>query len=191
LGQFQIWLLSAGQLLLAVFVALFFLVNQSNLCHNIGQDSVCRVDEGGMMAIAAAILWGIGSLLTVHFIRSPEKKRQELVEALAEDLANKIRKKAVEKQKRREQKEQQEAALAASFHDEAVDAVATHPKVKQLAMFHVNCKHVVERSRPWSPDTKQARQGSATLDCKSFKYRNWSLYSFIPPLHPHYLDQCC
>jgi hypothetical protein len=131
LGRFQIWLLAAGQLLLAVFVALFFLVHQSNLCHNIGQNTVCRVDEGGMMAVAAAILWGIGFLLTARFMRSPEKKRQELVEALAEDLADKIRKKAAEKRKRREQKEQQEAALAASFHEEAVEAVATHPEVKR------------------------------------------------------------
>lgn len=141
LGRIQIWLLAACQLLLAVFAALFFLIGQSNLCHNIEQDSNCRIDEGGLMAVAAAILWGIDFLLTVYFIRSPERKREELVEALAEELAEKKRKKAVEKRKQREQQEQQQEAYAraASFHGEAVAAVTT--------------PHEVRRSQASTPDT--------------------------------------
>jgi hypothetical protein len=132
LGQFQIWLFAACQLLLVVFVALFFLINQSNLCHNIEKDSFCRIDQGGMMAVAAATLWGIAFLLTVVYMRSLKKRREKLVEALAQELADKKRKEAVEKRKRREQneQEQQAAGLAASFDEEAL-IVATAPNVKR------------------------------------------------------------
>ena len=134
-GRRQIWLLAACQLLLVVLVALFFIIKQSGLCHNVGQDTTCQMDQGGMMAVAASILWAVGFLITVVFMKSPEKEREAKIEALAEKLADQKRKQAVEERICQEQKEQE--ALAAR-------QMLTPPKVKRSTVSPETVSSVAE-----------------------------------------------
>ena len=114
LGPRQVYLLAACQLLLVLLTSLTFLIKQSGLCQDVGQDTSCHVDEGGIIMIASAISWFFGFLITILFMKSPEKERQEREEEIqrrAEALADKKRKKAVLKQKRKEEKEAMKAEI--------------------------------------------------------------------------------
>lgn len=114
LGHKQVYLLAACQLLLVILVSLTFLILQSDLCEKVGQNTTCAIDEGAMVAIAAAIAWSCGFLITVFFMKSPEKQRQEREEEIqrrAEELAEKKRRKRVLKRKQKEEKAKELAII--------------------------------------------------------------------------------
>lgn len=131
LGVVQIWILGGLQLLQVILVSFAFLVKQSGLCHNVGQDTSCRLDEGGAMAIAAAILWFVTFLVTVFYVKSPHKRLDDLIQAMAEELAEKKRKKAVEKRKRKEARQRlidEEMAVIPSTPPRVSESQASAPE---------------------------------------------------------------
>jgi len=114
LGPKQVYLLAACQLLLVVLVPMSFLAFNSHLCSKVGQDTKCTVDEGGMVAIVAAISWFLGFLITIYFMQSPEKliqEREEEIQRRAEALVEKKRTRKILKQQRREEKARELAMI--------------------------------------------------------------------------------
>ena len=59
--------LAVAYLVECALVGLCFLVFRSGLCTNVGQDSSCAIDEGGLVGIAGAILFFVGFLITWMF----------------------------------------------------------------------------------------------------------------------------
>lgn len=68
MGRRYIWLLASLYLLSAILVSLSFLALQSGLCEGVGLSSSCRLDEGGLVAIAGAILWMVCFLIVSLFV---------------------------------------------------------------------------------------------------------------------------
>eukprot|EP00545_Synedropsis_sp_CCMP1620_P001282 CAMPEP_0119008112 /NCGR_PEP_ID=MMETSP1176-20130426/3470_1 /TAXON_ID=265551 /ORGANISM="Synedropsis recta cf, Strain CCMP1620" /LENGTH=296 /DNA_ID=CAMNT_0006960383 /DNA_START=203 /DNA_END=1096 /DNA_ORIENTATION=+ len=65
----EIWFMSFWFFILTSLVGLTFLVFQSSLCQDVGMDTSCDLDEGGLVAIAACILWFVGLLVSCIFIK--------------------------------------------------------------------------------------------------------------------------
>ena len=88
LGLWQVRLLAFSQLCMTILVSLTLLVTQSGLCTNVGQSTTCQLDKGGMVAIAGAILWFMGFMISACALTSPEKAmRERKAAAHAEYLA--------------------------------------------------------------------------------------------------------
>jgi hypothetical protein len=77
LGRFQIYMLSTVLGLLTIFCGMTFLIFSSNLCNILveaqGYDSDCTLDQGGLVTIAAVILWTVAALITIIYIQPPEQ----------------------------------------------------------------------------------------------------------------------
>lgn len=78
LRKLQIWAMSLGLFLLTCFVGFTFLLFQSSLCNdlvsyqNASNTTKCTLDQGGLVAIAACILWCVAFLISVIYIKPPE-----------------------------------------------------------------------------------------------------------------------
>lgn len=112
LGPKQVYILAACQFLLVILVSLTFFILASGLCTSVGQDTTCSIDEGALVAIAAAVFWFVGCCITLVFMKSPEKERRERheeIERRAQALAEKKRKRAL--RKRQEAEKRRELAI--------------------------------------------------------------------------------
>ena len=117
----EIWAMNLVFFILTTTVGLSFLIYQSSLCQDgVGdrQDTSCALDEGGLVAIAAIILWFVGLLISCIFIKAPgrdlvlvdgelrsefgerqvERKRQVEIRALQKERKEEAR--ALEQQRR-------------------------------------------------------------------------------------------
>jgi hypothetical protein len=78
LGKFQIRLMSVTFFCITCFTGFTFLIFQSGLCNELvtfqGYESQCTMDQGGLVVIAACILWSVAFLITVIYIKSPESE---------------------------------------------------------------------------------------------------------------------
>jgi len=66
--RIYIRLLNAVLILEVTMVGLLFLALRSGLCRHVGVDTECELAEGGLVAIAAAILWFVAFLISVLFV---------------------------------------------------------------------------------------------------------------------------
>ena len=68
MGKCYIRLLSTTLFLVMTTTCLTFLILQSGLCTNVGIDTECSVDEGGLVAVAGVILWFVALVISVLFV---------------------------------------------------------------------------------------------------------------------------
>ena len=85
LGKYQIWTMSTIFGVEAIFVALTMLIFASDLCHDTlvaqlsdgGTDNQyeagCTLDQGGLVVIAAILLWCVSFLISVMYVKPPER----------------------------------------------------------------------------------------------------------------------
>jgi hypothetical protein len=119
----EIWFMTFSFLVLTSMVGLTFLIFQSSLCNDVGTDTSCELDEGGLVAIASCILWLVCLLISCIFVkplgqdlvlidgelrsefseRQNERKRQAEIRQMQKD--KKAQEKVMEKQLRQEEKE--------------------------------------------------------------------------------------
>ena len=71
IASWQRYILCASCTVAGIFTGCILLMAQSGPCINTGQDSSCQLDEGGLVAIAAVMLWVCGALLTYFFLEPP------------------------------------------------------------------------------------------------------------------------
>jgi hypothetical protein len=72
--RIELWSQRIGLGILVLLVGLSFLTFSSALCSDsVGDrsDVVCTLDQGGLVAIAATILWIVGLLISIVFVRMP------------------------------------------------------------------------------------------------------------------------
>lgn len=113
-----------------VFMSLFFLVlmgcngmtfllHYSDLCldlvsyQNEAFTTICTVDQGGLVVIAAAILWLVAFLITVIYVRVP-KSKEELRDERRQDARDKRLKQLLADQKREQNQIRQKNRLSKS-----------------------------------------------------------------------------
>jgi hypothetical protein len=66
--------------LLVVFCGLTFLIFSSDLCNTLADeqghdvDSDCTLDQGGLVTIAAVILWAVAALIAIIYIKPPGRE---------------------------------------------------------------------------------------------------------------------
>jgi hypothetical protein len=78
LSQIQIWIMSATLFLLTCFVGFTFLLFQAELCQDLvsyqsdDYTTECTLDQGGLVVIAAAILWCVAFLISIIYIKPAE-----------------------------------------------------------------------------------------------------------------------
>jgi hypothetical protein len=78
LGKYQVWMMSGIFGLETIFVSLTFLMFGTKLCKDLVsyQDETyttdCTLDQGGLVVIAAILLWCVACLISVIYIKPPE-----------------------------------------------------------------------------------------------------------------------
>ncbi|KAL3914428.1 MAG: hypothetical protein SGILL_006105 [Bacillariaceae sp.] len=79
LGRFQIWMMSTVLGFITIFVALTNLIFLSTVCQdltsyqNASYGTKCTIDQGGLVVIAATLFWAVAFLISVVYIKTPEK----------------------------------------------------------------------------------------------------------------------
>jgi hypothetical protein len=79
LGRFQIWMMSTILGFLTIFTVLTFLIFLSTLCTDLtsyqdaSYETDCTIDQGGLVVIAATLFWAVAFLISVVYIKTPEK----------------------------------------------------------------------------------------------------------------------
>ena len=101
LASWQRYVLCASCVMAAIFTGCILLMAQSGPCINTGQDSSCELDEGGLVAIAAVMLWVCGALLTYFFLEPPTT----MSKAEKYQMARRQKKKAAAMDKMRKSKD--------------------------------------------------------------------------------------
>ena len=71
LAHWQRYCLCAACALVAIFNGCTLLMIESGPCTNTGEDASCELDQGGLVAIAAVILWVCSALLSFFFLEPP------------------------------------------------------------------------------------------------------------------------
>jgi hypothetical protein len=151
----EIWFMTFWFFVQTCMVGLTFLIFQSSLCNDVGTDTSCELDEGGLVAIASCILWFVCLLVSCIFVkplgqdlvlidgelrsefgeRQSERKRQAEIRQMQKD--QKAHEKAMEKQRRQDEKEarlaeQDEEQSTPQKRREEEDIEAT-PNTRQTA----------------------------------------------------------
>lgn len=115
LGKFQIWAMSLGLFLLTCFVALTFLLFQSQLCkdlvsyQNESYTTECTLDQGGLVAIAGSILWCVAFLVSVIYIKAPESDMTFLPDG---QITNAFDQRQLERERQKREKQRLRRKLA-------------------------------------------------------------------------------
>ncbi|KAG7367362.1 hypothetical protein IV203_030033 [Nitzschia inconspicua] len=79
LGRFQIWMMSTILGFVTIFTAMTFLIFQSSLCTDLtsyqdaSHETGCTIDQGGLVVIAATLFWAVAFLISVVYIKTPER----------------------------------------------------------------------------------------------------------------------
>lgn len=74
LGKCQRNTMSIILLVQTILVGLSFMTLQSGLCTNVATESSCKIDQGGLVAVAAVILWFVTFLLSWLFVGPAENE---------------------------------------------------------------------------------------------------------------------
>lgn len=67
-GKCQLNTMSLLLFIQTLLVGLSFVILQSGLCKDVGDDTSCKLDEGGLVCVAAVILWFIAFLVSWMFV---------------------------------------------------------------------------------------------------------------------------
>lgn len=73
-NKWQIMILAGLSLFAAIASGLGFMIFRSNLCHSEFSDSSCSMGEGGLVLVAAVILWVTSFLIIVLFLRTLDQR---------------------------------------------------------------------------------------------------------------------
>ena len=80
LRRFQIWMLSIILGLLSISTGFTFIVFQSKLCNDLvsyqkddSYTTKCRIDQGGLVVIAASLFWSVATLISIVYIKDPKR----------------------------------------------------------------------------------------------------------------------
>jgi ABC-type multidrug transport system fused ATPase/permease subunit len=80
LRRFQIWMLSIILGLISMSTGLTFIVFQSKLCNDLvsyqkddSYTTKCRIDQGGLVVIAAGLFWSVATLISIVYIKDPKR----------------------------------------------------------------------------------------------------------------------
>lgn len=71
LGRYQCRLFAFCLLLLAMFMGLTQLITRSSLCNSVGSPAHCGLNNGGLVAIAALLLWLVALVISLVYVQSP------------------------------------------------------------------------------------------------------------------------
>eukprot|EP00934_Nitzschia_sp_Nitz4_P006663 Nitzschia sp. Nitz4//scaffold8_size234185//2632//3715//NITZ4_001224-RA/size234185-augustus-gene-0.253-mRNA-1//-1//CDS//3329559707//6653//frame0 len=110
LGRYQIWTMSLVLGLLMIFVGFAFLLFKSQLCTDLvsyqdaSYTTECSMDQGGLVTIASSILWCVACLITVIYIKPPER---DMMIGVNGEIKNAF----VERQLERERQKREKARL--------------------------------------------------------------------------------
>jgi hypothetical protein len=73
LGRCQCRLYAFCIFLMALFTGLMQLIKKSSLCNSVGDPSHCRLNTGGLVAIAALLLWLVALVISCVYVQSPNE----------------------------------------------------------------------------------------------------------------------
>jgi hypothetical protein len=112
LGKFQIYMMSTILGLLVIFCGFTFLIFSSNLCNHLveaqGYGSDCTLDQGGLVTIAAVILWSVAALISIIYIKPPDQDLVLMNGQITNAFENRL-----EERRRRKEKDRKLANLLA------------------------------------------------------------------------------
>mmetsp|Transcript_2500 Transcript_2500/g.5144 ORF Transcript_2500/g.5144 Transcript_2500/m.5144 type:complete len:349 (-) Transcript_2500:273-1319(-) len=109
---FQIIILSFLLLSGTFASGMTFMFFRSDLCNSTFPESACRIDEGGLILVAGAILWFAGFLVTVLFVRPLDRVADD--RGLTPYDRSQARESAAAKEKRRRARESRRQEQAKS-----------------------------------------------------------------------------
>lgn len=115
LGKYQIWAMSATLFLLTFFVGFSFLLVQSNLCQDLvsyqdaSYTTECSMDQGGLVTIASAILWCVAFLISVIYIKPPERDMMFLPNG---EITNAFQQRQLDRARQKRDKQRMQQKLA-------------------------------------------------------------------------------
>eukprot|EP00547_Thalassionema_nitzschioides_P000685 CAMPEP_0194214432 /NCGR_PEP_ID=MMETSP0156-20130528/15605_1 /TAXON_ID=33649 /ORGANISM="Thalassionema nitzschioides, Strain L26-B" /LENGTH=323 /DNA_ID=CAMNT_0038942675 /DNA_START=67 /DNA_END=1038 /DNA_ORIENTATION=+ len=170
-GKLEIILMKICFIILAVLIGNTFLVLNSSLCHDVAEDTECTIDEGGLVAIAAVILWFVCFLITCFFIKPPgedlalvdgelrsvfqdrqtERQRQAEIRKMQRELHREESK--MEQEQRRQEKEVAEE-VNGSKKDKSNSFFSRTPKSKKSETQQTTPDTVIE-----SADAEECGEG--------------------------------
>ena len=175
--RFQIWILSGVFFALTAFCGCSSILFMSLMCTDelvSFQDESytvsCTLDQGGLVVIAAAILWCVSFLLTVIYIKPPESDMTIVNGQITNAFERRMeqRKKQREKQLQKLMSDQQKAKMASIQRQKQLDQVSAKKKQQQQQQ-RISPRQQQQR-RPQSPPSQQldpnqlqlSRTGSST-----------------------------
>lgn len=134
LNRFQIWAMRTIFWFLTCFVGFSFLLFQASLCQDLvsyqdeSYTTECTLDQGGLVAIAASMLWCVSFLLSVIYIRPPDMEMNfgpngQITNGFQERQLSRERQKRERQRQRRKQMEQKQ--LARLGEDATIPVVPT------------------------------------------------------------------
>jgi len=128
----QIIILSALLLSGTVAACMTFIFLQSDICNSTFPESSCRLDEGGLILVAGAILWCAGFLITVLFIRPldravDENGLTELDKVRAREMAAAKEKRARERERKKMQEREEIGVFTKHIYEEEEGGIAVTP----------------------------------------------------------------
>ena len=122
LGKWYIRLLSTVLAIVTLSNALTFLVLGSGLCTNVGDNTSCSLDEGGLVGVASVICWAVATIISIMFIVPLGKDLVFVDGELKSDFAERqaLRKRMMEirKQKAMEREQAREEAAIRRYEEQ-------------------------------------------------------------------------
>ena len=111
-GKCQLNTMSLLLFIQTLMVGLSFVVLQSGLCKDVGDETSCKLDEGGLICVAAVILWFIAFLVSWLFVDEMEQDNVVVVdgEQTTYTKLNREQKRAAKQEAAKEKKAAREAA---------------------------------------------------------------------------------
>lgn len=81
-NNFQRYILAGCCLLVSALTGLSYLVTQSGLCNNVGDNPSCSIDQGSLVAIGGAIFWAVSALIAGCFVEPARRKKRTSSKAM-------------------------------------------------------------------------------------------------------------
>ena len=142
MNRIQMYLFIFISLCGTVFTGLTFLFHQSTICTTVFENSsYCQIDQGGLVMIAAMVLWSITFLISIYYvvpvvrvIASSDSIDFELHKTRTPEQKEKLAlQREIYKELRRQQKEQRKAEALKNSHN--TNSTSNHNYEDDLPLF--------------------------------------------------------
>lgn len=157
-GKMEIILMKLCFIILSALIGSTYLIFLSSLCHDVGEDTECTIDEGGLVAIAAAILWFVCFLMTCFFIKRPGEDLVlidgELRSVFKDRQTERLRQSEIRKMQRELQREESKMEREQRRQEKEVAEEANgSQKEKSKSIFSRTPKSRKSETQQTTPDT--------------------------------------